>query len=486
MNLQHLLQRDDVPSMEVVDVAEHNADVTQGCAFVAVADATASRSAHIQAAVAAGASIILVDERHLQDSPGDVGVVAVKGLAGQRGTLAARFYDDPSRKLVCTGVTGTNGKTSIAYHIADLTTALGEQTAERCGYSGTLGWGLLDGLADPGLTTTNAVALQRRLAKLVEDGCTHAAIEVSSHALDQGRVDAVHFESAVFSNLSRDHLDYHGSMEAYAAAKARLFTEFQLEFAIVSTSSPFGETLAAMCPAQTITYGPGGDVTWQTTPTDNGLAVRWSTPWGDCAAELAVVADFSVANISAALATLVSQGAALDQVCAMLPNLASVPGRLEVVAGPSQEKPTVVVDYAHTPDALEKVLLAMRRVCAGNVVCIIGCGGDRDQGKRPLMAATAARHADRVWLTSDNPRSEDPEAIIQDMREGLGAQVGLSSIVSECLDRGEAICRALHDANPGDIVLIAGKGHEAYQEIAGVKYDFDDAHVANNILEGIG
>jgi UDP-N-acetylmuramoyl-L-alanyl-D-glutamate--2,6-diaminopimelate ligase len=472
--------------MEIADLAEHNADVTLGCGFVAVADATASRSAHIQAAMAAGASIILIDERHLQDSPSDIDVVAVRGLADQRGALAARFYGDPSRKLNCTGVTGTNGKTSIAYHIADLITAMGAQTGQRCGYSGTLGWGLLEELADPDLTTTNAVALQRRLAKLVTDGCTHASIEVSSHALDQGRVDAVHFTSAVFSNLTRDHLDYHGSMEAYAAAKARLFTEFQLDFAIVSTSSPFGETLAAMCPAQTITYGPGGDVTWQTTPTDDGLAIRWSTPWGACEAELAVVADFSIANITAALATLVSQGEVLDQVCAMLPNLTSVPGRLEVVAGPSRDKPTVIVDYAHTPDALEKVLLAMRGFCSGNVVCVIGCGGDRDRGKRPLMAAAAARHADRVWLTSDNPRSEDPAAIIRDMRDGLGAQTDLPGVVSECLDRGEAICRALRDANPGDVVLIAGKGHETYQEITGVKYDFDDAYVANNILEGIG
>ena len=486
MKLRELLQRDDVPDIDLVDLAEHSGEVAPGCGFIAVAEGTELRDKHVQAAVQAGASVILIDSELPQLATGptsDVPVIAVEELVDGRGTLAARFFADPSGDLGCTGVTGTNGKTSIAYHVADLIGRSGQARAVRCGYSGTLGWGFLDGLADADLTTTNAVAVQRRLASLAAQGATHAAIEVSSHALDQRRVDAVNFTTGIFSNLTRDHLDYHGTMQRYASAKARLFTEFGLQYAIISIESPFGKELAAKCEAEVITYGQGGDISWRTSATDTGMAVEWTTPWGECAADLSVAADFSVANISAALAAVVSQGAKLDEACALLPELRAVPGRLQVVGTRSARKPTVVVDYAHTPDALEKVLQAMRRCCQGKLVCVVGCGGDRDKGKRGLMAHAAVANSDCVWLTSDNPRSEDPEVIIQDMRVGIERK--FVPFAYECVDRGEAICRALHEAEPGDLVLIAGKGHEEYQEVDGVKHDFNDAQVATNVLEGI-
>jgi UDP-N-acetylmuramoyl-L-alanyl-D-glutamate--2,6-diaminopimelate ligase len=407
-----------------------------------------------------------------------VPVIPVEHLAAQRGALARRFYGDPSAHLDCIGVTGTNGKTSIAYHVADLYELVGG--GRRCGYSGTLGWGFLDRLADADLTTTNAVEVQRRLALMLDEGAAHAALEVSSHALDQRRVDAVAFKQAIFSNLTRDHLDYHGTMDEYAAAKKRLFTEFPLERAIVSIATPFGEELASACQAPVVTIGPGGDVSWRSERTDEGLCVEWSTPWGSCSAELAVAADFAVANISAAMAAVMGDGIDPADVERALPRLRSVPGRLQVIGSPTATRPTVVVDYAHTPDALEHVLRALRSFSLGSLICVVGCGGDRDKGKRPMMAAAAVGLSDAVWLTSDNPRSEDAEAIIADMRRGLGGRSAF-----DCVDRREAICRALHAAKPRDVVLIAGKGHEDYQEIKGTKYPFSDARVAEQILEGL-
>jgi UDP-N-acetylmuramoyl-L-alanyl-D-glutamate--2,6-diaminopimelate ligase len=480
MNLQTLLADDAVPALELSGLSEHTAETEQGYAFIGVAANDAVLSEHCLAAVARGAVAILCDRqatssqwlsKHI-----DVPIVQVSDLARLRGALAAKFYADPSADQMCIGVTGTNGKTSVAFHLADMSTRLGVPM----GYSGTLGWGCLDDLQGGDMTTGNPVALQRQLADMRDRGMTAVALEVSSHALAQNRAEAIHFDVAIFTNLSRDHLDYHGSLEAYAAAKEKLFTKWPLRAAVINVDDEFGIDLAARCEAAIVTYGRQGHWRWQTHQQDNGLHVTWQTPSARYEIQLPVVADYAIANITAAMATLVTMGHSYDDVFASLDGLRWVPGRMEVI-GAAAQRPTVVVDYAHTPDALTKVLAALRPFCQGKLVCVVGCGGDRDVGKRPLMGAAAVAGADLVWLTSDNPRSEEPAAIIADMRQGTQA-----GAVFECLDRAEAIRQAVGQAEPLDVVLVAGKGHEAFQEVDGQYLPFDDRQVVADVLQELG
>ncbi len=306
---------------------------------------------------------------------------------------------------------------------------------------------------------------------------------MSSHALAQDRARDVHFDYAVFTNLTRDHLDYHGSFAAYGAAKSKLFTDWELQAAVINVADPFGQSLVERIQFPVVTYGEGGDWSWQSEPHGIGLQVSWTTPDGVFVAHLESMADYAVANITAAMATLVATGVSTQAVFEQVSQLRGVPGRLERV-GASPTHPKVVVDYAHTPDALAKVLASLRPFCEGQLMCVVGCGGDRDSGKRPLMGAVAATGADVVWLTSDNPRSEEPGQIIAQMRAGaVGENPGLATKIIECVDRAAAIRAALTAATPKDVVLIAGKGHENYQEIAGKKYPFDDRLVVTQILE---
>ena len=483
MNLQELLADDSVPALSLTGLSEHTAETEPGYAFIGVAANDAVLHEHCVAAVARGAVAILCDEQALSSKLSDhidVPVVQIPDLARQRGALAAKFYADPSSHQTCVGVTGTNGKTSVAYHLADMSTRLGVPM----GYSGTLGWGCLDDLRGGDMTTGNAVALQRQLADMRDRGLGAVAMEVSSHALAQNRADAIHFDIAIFTNLSRDHLDYHGSLEAYAAAKEKLFAEWPLGTAIINLDDEFGVKLAARCDANVVTYGRDGHWSWQTRQLDHGLEVSWQTPSGPYDIQLPVVADYAIANITAAMAALVAMGQSTDDVFSSIGGLRWVPGRMEIV-GAAPMRPTVVVDYAHTPDAVTKVLAALRPFCQGKLVCVVGCGGDRDVGKRPLMGAAAVSGADQVWLTSDNPRSEQPAAIVADMRAGLqtGTETGT---VFECLDRADAIRQAVSQAEPLDVVLVAGKGHEAFQEIDGQYLPFDDRQVVANVLQELG
>ncbi len=472
----------DVPVGEPV---EDSRLLQPGGLFVAIRGATADGHDYAAQAVANGAAAVLA-ERPLPEL--GVPVVVIPDLRACRGVLAARYYDHPARSLHCVGVTGTNGKTSIAHYIADLATRMGL----RAGYLGTIGWGAVGDLQPARLTTEDPFTLQRRLRALADDGCVWAVLEVSSHALEQGRVDAVPFADAVFSNLSRDHLDYHDSIEAYGAAKARLFAGTDLRLAVLNADDPFSSTLAAALPPAVacLSYGAGARApTWPGMAgaiaghigfsgldfTSGAARGTWHTPWGEAPLTLPVQAVFSVANVAAALAVLCHAGASFDDVLAAVASLGPVPGRMERFAGAGAH---IVVDFAHTPDALDKVLAALRPATAGRLICVFGCGGDRDPGKRPLMAAAAERHADELWLTSDNPRSEEPLAIIADMRAGLtGARR-----VRECADRREAILAAVADAGPGDTVLIAGKGHEDYQEVNGKRTPFSDRAVVQEIL----
>lgn len=482
MNLQTLLDSKNVPDVNLVGIAEHTADVLPGSLFLSVGGDVDAQRAHIETALASGAAAVLCQGDELTGLFDTIPCISVPGLANRRGELAAIFYGHPSAAMTCVGVTGTNGKTSVAYHIADLY----EQVGKHCGYAGTLGWGLLDNLQDSGMTTANAVMLQRQLATFRDSDAVAASLEVSSHALAQGRAHDVELDFGVFTNLSRDHLDYHGSETAYADAKRKLFTDWSLRAAIINNDDEFGRQLLSQCRMPVVSYGRDADWSWRYESAGVGLEVTWQTPVGQYEAFLPVLADYAVANITAAVATLVADGESPESVFSKLGSLRSIPGRMQMITlADSVERagvlPTVIVDYAHTPDALEKALRALRPFCDGELICVVGCGGDRDVGKRSLMGAIASRVADQSWFTSDNPRSEDPTRIIEQMRDGVNAD-RLDS-VTVCTDRHSAILGSVTRANAGDIVVIAGKGHENYQEQEGQRRPFDDALEARQALE---
>ncbi len=474
MSLRELLGDAMAPDIAVCGLSEDSRTVEPGDAFIAVGGNTAD--GHDYAAQAAGrGAVCVLAERDLA-APG-IPVVAVEGLRERRGALAARFYGDPSRKLRCIGVTGTNGKTSIAHHLADLAGGLGQ----RAGYLGTLGWGEIGSLEPAALTTADAVSTQKRLAGLHERGCAWVCLEASSHALAQGRVDDVRFECAVFSNLTRDHLDYHADLAAYGAAKRRLFDFPSVRLAVINVDDAFGRKLAAeLAGPEVVTVGRnGGDLSWSRVEChDTGVRARLSSPWGTADIDLPVFGEFSLANVAAAMGVLASSGFSFRELVERARRLAGVPGRMEFFRKPG--RPTVVVDYAHTPDALTNALEALAGHCRGRLICVIGCGGNRDRGKRPLMARAAAAAADAVWLTSDNPRWEDPAAIVAEMRAGLDR----SAAVRVEVDREAAIATAIGDAKPEDLVVIAGKGHETGQEIRGAFRPSSDRETVCRHLAG--
>ena len=472
MSLRVLLDEPKAPALEISGLSDDSRDIRPGDAFVAVAGAAADGHEHAAAAVARGAVGVLA-ERPLPPLPAPV--VQVPELRKRRGVLAAKFYAAPSRKMVCVGVTGTNGKTTIAYQLAGLAAKLGRPAA----YLGTLGWGELDALAPSRLTTESAVRTQKRLACLHRRGRRWAALEVSSHALAQERADEVAFDYAVFSNLSRDHLDYHGSLAAYGAAKRRLFEFPSLRGAVINIGDDFGRRLARSLPGlQVLTYGgPAADLHWeQVAHLRQGVRARLQSPWGSAELVAPVCGDFGLANLGAAIGVLALDGLPFADLAAAAAAAPSVPGRMEFFRQPGF--PTLVVDYAHSPDALAKALEAVRRHCSGRLICVVGCGGERDVGKRPMMARAAAELADLVWLTSDNPRREDPGKIIADMAAGLAdAAAALQEV-----DRGAAIAAAVEGAEPEDLVLVAGKGHEDHQEVAGRRLPFSDRRFVRELL----
>ena len=462
-----------LPDIRASHLLEDSRRVEPGDLFLAVKGHSGDGHDFAAAAVKRGAAAVLA-ERQI---PGlSVPVVVVPDLRSRRGSLAARFYGNPSEHLYCVGVTGTNGTTSIAHYIADLACR-----ADRpAGYMGTIGWGRPGALQPARLTTEDPVTVQRNLAALRDQGLQWAVIEVSSHALAQGRVDAVRFDVAVFSNLSRDHLDYHDSAESYGNAKARLFHWPGLRSAVIIVDDDFGRGLCADLPSSVtpLCYGRDGpDIGWTELQfSAAGVSGTWRTRWGDRPFSMPLHAEFSVANAAAVLGVLCHAGVSLAKFAQAAETLGSVPGRMEYYRAPG--RPHVVVDFAHTPDALDKVLAALRVETQGRLICVFGCGGDRDPGKRPLMAQAAERHADVLWLTSDNPRSEAPDAIIADMVAGLSNRVR----VHRCADRAEAIAGAIGGAVAGDTVLVAGKGHEDYQESAGRRVPFSDRALVAELL----
>ncbi|HEX9433778.1 MAG TPA: UDP-N-acetylmuramoyl-L-alanyl-D-glutamate--2,6-diaminopimelate ligase, partial [Burkholderiales bacterium] len=390
--------------------------------------------------------------------------------------IAGEVYGNPSDSLWMAGVTGTNGKTSVSQWIAAALDSIGRRSA----VIGTLGNGLVGERAEAKNTTPDPIVLQRLLADYLRRGARAVAMEVSSHGLDQARVAGIKYDAAVFTNLTRDHLDYHGTMEAYAEAKFRLFSARGLTHSVVNIDDDWGASFAARLAGDVITFGTREGARLRASRiglSEAGVRFHVDSQWGSGEVSAAVLGAFNVSNLLAVLGALIAADVAFEQAVVAVGQLQPVPGRLERVGGGAA--PLVVVDYAHTPDALEKALEALRpTVAAGHrLVCVFGCGGDRDAGKRPLMAQAAVRLADSVIVTSDNPRSEDPMAIIEQVLAGISP--GAAEAIE---DRQVAIFSAVHQASPGDIVLLAGKGHETYQEIAGVRHPFSDREVARAAL----
>lgn len=469
MDLRRLLDDDRAPDLEVSGVASDSRRVQPGNLYVARRGTAFDGHRFVSAAVDAGA-IAVVSQRPV-DTP--VPNIIAPDVVRNLGALGARFHGAPSRSVDIVGVTGTNGKTTVAYNLA----RLGE-TGGTTGYIGTLGWGTPPGLGPSRLTTEDPLVLQARLRKLVDRGVSRVAVEASSHALDQGRLDEVDVDVGVFTNLSRDHLDYHGTMERYASAKRKLF-ESRLRVAVVNVDDPTGRAIAEDVADRidVLEIGRAGVVRWEDLRFDRGgIQGIWITPWGRRSFDLAAFfGEFSVYNAACTLAACCALGDSFGEIVDAMKELPGVPGRMQAVA----TRPMVFVDYAHTPEGLNAVLAAVRsHMEQGRLITVFGCGGDRDQGKRPLMAQAAETGSDIVVATTDNPRAEHPERILDDVVAGLEHP----DAVLRIRDRREAIAVALDHADPCDVVLIAGKGHEDYQEVDGRRLPWSDAGTVAELL----
>jgi UDP-N-acetylmuramoyl-L-alanyl-D-glutamate--2,6-diaminopimelate ligase len=468
--------------------------IAAGDAFFAYAVDGADNRPFIDGAIERGAAAVLVQPEGFRGAIDASTTLAVPALNELAGSIASAWYNDPSDGMLTVGITGTNGKTSCSQWISAALTALGK----RCAIIGTLGTGLPGHLVHTGFTTPDAPQLQRSLAQLRDAGAQAVAMEVSSHALHQGRVNGTAFDIAVFTNLTQDHLDYHGTFEAYEAAKARLFAWPELRAAVINRDDAAGRRLLASTKghARTIAYGldeslkdaPQADASGAAASsaaalllasnvraTATGTAFHLATSdWGNAEVEVQTLGAFNVSNLLGVLGALLAADVPFDAALAELAKLEPVNGRMQRLGGRLQnDEPLVVIDYAHTPDALEKTLEALRPMAAargGELICMFGCGGDRDATKRPLMGAIAEKLADGVVVTSDNPRSEDPQSIIEQIAAGMKD----ASKARRIEDRASAILQAIRGAAREDVIVLAGKGHEATQEIMGKKRAFSD------------
>ena len=467
----------------VTGLATDSRQVRPGNLFLAVAGLQHHGLDHARDAVAAGAAAVLWEPRAerpelvQQAAALKVPAIALSGLRARLGFIASRFYGAPSHELFVVGVTGTDGKTSCTHFLAEAFSEPGCPGA----LLGTIGYGPFGQLKPATHTTPDALVIQRELAELRDAGLRRVAMEVSSHGLHQGRVSGVDFDVAVFTNLSRDHLDYHGDLAAYGNAKRLLFQAPDLRAAVINGGDPFGRELLSELSSgpRTIAYGMEEDLAGlqdvervsghDLQLDETGLSLRVRTPWGEGELRAGLLGGFNAGNLLAVLAVLGIAGMPLEEILARLSRVHTVPGRMERFGGDAGQ-PLVVVDYAHTPRALEQVLLALRGHCRGRLWCVFGAGGDRDRGKRPLMGSVAERLADRVLLTNDNPRSEAPDAILAEIQAGMARPQAVQLMP----DRAAAIHHAVGQAGPGDLVLVAGKGHEDYQQIGAERRPFSD------------
>jgi UDP-N-acetylmuramoyl-L-alanyl-D-glutamate--2,6-diaminopimelate ligase len=471
----------------VVEITLDSREVRSGSLFLALAGGQAHGLKFAADAAARGASAVLWEpsaDAEPPALPGHVFAAPVPGLRWLAGRIADRFFGWPSSNLRITGITGTNGKTTCAFLLAQCLERLGAAAA----YIGTIGFGRPAHLTQPTHTTPDAINVHRILAQFRSSGVTDVAMEVSSHALDQGRVGGVRFHTAAFTNLTRDHLDYHGSMANYGAAKAKLLLLPDLKHIVLNVGDAFGSQFAqgyaGHAPLTAVWVG-AGESGWladrclhveEVDARPQGIAIKLDGSFGKREVETRLMGRFNAENSVTVIACLLSLGITLDQAAQALAQCAAAPGRMEVV-NVGADQPTTVVDYAHTPDALAKALAASREHCQGALWCIFGCGGDRDPGKRPLMGAIADELADQIILTDDNPRSENPAAITNAILQGIRRHV--ARVIN---DRGVAIATAIKEAHVGDLVLIAGKGHEDYQIYGESRRSFSDRDEAQRHL----
>jgi UDP-N-acetylmuramoyl-L-alanyl-D-glutamate--2,6-diaminopimelate ligase len=490
----------DVPSMStavpgdivVCDLTLDSGSVTQGGLFLALKGRTHHGLKFAAQAVARGARAVLYEESPDITAPNfgpDVFVAAVPQLSQRASSIADRFFGAPSQALTVAGITGTNGKTTCAWLLAQALQYCGRPAA----YMGTLGFGRPPTVTPTVHTTSDAVSVQRHLAALRSLGAECASMEISSHALDQDRVAGVRFNTAAFTNLTRDHLDYHGTMEAYGAAKARLFAWPGLVNRVINVDDPFGARLASQpSSARLVVTTQKGAVVknaavknrefvraTRATPDTVGLVIGVESSWGPAELTVRLIGEFNVDNVLTVLAVLLAWNIPLPQAVRALEKCRAASGRMEMFGGRGLT-PLAIVDYAHTPDALSKALTAARLHCRGQLRVVFGCGGDRDAGKRPLMGRIAAELADELIVTDDNPRTEDPARVVADIVAGIG---GAAPVVVEH-DRALAIRMALQRSVPDDVVLVAGKGHEDYQIYGTVRRPFVDQAIVTAALEG--
>jgi UDP-N-acetylmuramoyl-L-alanyl-D-glutamate--2,6-diaminopimelate ligase len=460
--------------LSVTDLVLDSRQVRRGAAFVAVAGAREHGLAHARRALELGAAIVLYEPVDGLVAPEPS--VAVPGLKTKLGELARAFYPAVAATTLI-GVTGTNGKTTVAYLLAQALS----QPQRPCGYIGTLGYGVPPAVAPHGLTTPDCLTLHRELMEL---GTPRAALEVSSHALAQERIAGLAFHTAVFTNLTRDHLDEHGDFASYGNAKRKLFRLRGLQCAVLNADDPFAATIANDLPEgcallRTSTRASAVELSARLRRCDlSGLELEVAGKFGTAKLVSPLIGTFNAENLLAALGALLAQGMSIGAACAALGAARPAPGRMEVLGGPPA-KPWVVIDYAHTPDALQRALASLEAAATGELWCVFGCGGDRDRGKRPMMGAVAADLADRIVLTDDNPRSEDPDEIVREIREGVGEHPRVSVVH----DRRLALKTAIERARPHDVVLVAGKGHEAEQIVGDERRPFSDRAVALELLE---
>ncbi len=484
------LRRVSVVHDENVDVTSLSTDsrqVQKGALFIALrGGGLRDRHEYVSAAVEQGASAVLVEEaqEHLA-----VPQIVVPDVRLAAAILADKFYRHPSRRLKVIGVTGTNGKTTVCQMIDRILTDAGKRT----GVLGTIGKRIVGVEGETHNTTPEAPEFQKVLSEMVEAKCDYAITEASSEALDLRRVGGTRYHAAVFTNLTQDHLNYHKTMENYFQAKAFLFSRLGNEYADSALETPYGvlnvddergAMLAKHASVECLTYGianPADVYATDVRTLPDGISFTVSTPVGDEQIHMTLTGQFNVYNALAAITIGLCEEISLSSIAASLAGFSGVPGRLERVA--SDARFTVLVDYSHTPDSLLNALSACRQLTKNRVLCVVGCGGDRDKGKRPIMAKTAAQLADVSIFTSDNPRTEDPDAILDDMMRGVEALPEGAGEIERIRDRRLAIQRAVLKAGEGDVILIAGKGHETYQIVGTTTYPFDDREVAKEAIE---
>ncbi len=408
-------------------------------------------------------------------------------LNNRTGVIASRYFGDPSSDMTVIGITGTNGKTSVSYTLAQALSSDNKQ----CGLIGTLGYGTVNELNDSLTTTPDPVTLHHLLADMQDKCISDIVMEVSSHALDQHRIAGINFDLGIFTNLSRDHLDYHNDIESYANTKRRFFTDYSIHKVVINIDDEVGDSILNNLDesVEVVAYTLVEDLTdinhlkfpivagKINIHSTNGMTLDLKTPWGEGRLETKLLGEFNAYNLLACIATLCMLKMPFKEAVRCLSLCKSVPGRMECFR--EEKQPLIVVDYAHTPDALAHALKTLKNNCEGKLFCVFGCGGDRDKGKRILMGKVAQQYADEIILTNDNPRNEDPDIIIEDILSGINNE----NLVTVETDREAAINNAIHAAKENDIVLIAGKGHEGYQEIKGIRHDYSDQSVISRILE---